>query len=259
MAGKWIDISAADGGKFRGYLTVPAGGKGPGIVLCQEIFGINAYVREVADYYAEEGYVVLAPDLFWRHGARTSIWATREADWQKAFDFFQTLRRRARGWTTSPPRCKALRARPEVAGKVGALGFCLGGKLAYLAAARSGVDVRGGLLRRRHRAVLERSRPSVRPCCTSPSKDKYVPPEAVEKIKAAFKGRSDVEIYVYPGQDHAFARTGGDHYDQPSALMAHLAFDRAVPRVHGPALRSVRAVGHAHACTSSARATSTPP
>ena len=66
MVGNWIDIPAADGGKFRGYLAVPAGGKGPGIVLCQEIFGINGYVREVADYYAEEGYVVLAPDLFWR-------------------------------------------------------------------------------------------------------------------------------------------------------------------------------------------------
>ena len=66
MASKWIEIAGGDGAKFRGYLAVPASGKGPGIVLCQEIFGINAYVRETADYYAEEGYVVLAPDLFWR-------------------------------------------------------------------------------------------------------------------------------------------------------------------------------------------------
>ena len=55
MAGQWIDIKAADGGKFRGYLAMPATGKGPGIVLCQEIFGVNAYIREVADYYADEG------------------------------------------------------------------------------------------------------------------------------------------------------------------------------------------------------------
>ncbi|MEO8631639.1 MAG: dienelactone hydrolase family protein, partial [Betaproteobacteria bacterium] len=84
MAGKWIEIAAADGGKFRAYLTVPALGKGPGIVLCQEIFGINAYVREVAEYYAEEGYVVLAPDLFWRMETDVDI-GYSEADMQKAF------------------------------------------------------------------------------------------------------------------------------------------------------------------------------
>jgi carboxymethylenebutenolidase len=66
VAGQWIDIAAADGGTFKGYLTVPASGSGPGILLLQEIFGVNSSMREVADYYAEEGYVVLAPDLFWR-------------------------------------------------------------------------------------------------------------------------------------------------------------------------------------------------
>ena len=64
MAGQWIDIAAADGGKFKGYLAIPASGSGPGILLLQEIFGVNASMREVADHYAEEGYVVLAPDLF---------------------------------------------------------------------------------------------------------------------------------------------------------------------------------------------------
>jgi len=59
-------IAAADGGKFKGYLAIPASGSGPGILLLQEIFGVNASMREVADHYAEEGYVVLAPDLFWR-------------------------------------------------------------------------------------------------------------------------------------------------------------------------------------------------
>ena len=66
MAGKYISLTAKDGGSFRAYLAPAASGKGPGIVLCQEIFGINAYVREVADQYAAEGYTVLAPDLFWR-------------------------------------------------------------------------------------------------------------------------------------------------------------------------------------------------
>ena len=66
MEGTYITVTAKDGGSFRAYLAKPEKGSGPGIVLLQEIFGVNHYIRDVADYYAEEGYVVLAPDLFWR-------------------------------------------------------------------------------------------------------------------------------------------------------------------------------------------------
>jgi carboxymethylenebutenolidase len=231
MAGKWIEIAAADGAKYRGYLAVPASGKGPGIVLCQEIFGINAYVREVADYYAEEGYVVLAPDLFWRLDKDVDL-GYSEADWKKAFDYFQRFNV-DKGVEDITAAVKTLRARPEVAGKIGALGFCLGGKLAYLAAARSGVDVAVGY----YGVGIEGSLNEPPKCPTVlhfAEKDKFVPPEAVQKIKDALKDRHDVEIYVYPGQDHAFARTGGDHYDKPSALMAHHRSIAAFRRVMGP-------------------------
>jgi carboxymethylenebutenolidase len=231
MAGKWIEIAAGDGAKLRGYLAVPASGKGPGIVLCQEIFGINAYVREVADYYAEEGYVVLAPDLFWRLDKDVDL-GYSEADWKKAFDYFQRFNV-DKGVEDITAAVKTLRARPEVAGKIGALGFCLGGKLAYLAAARSGVDVAVGY----YGVGIEGSLNEPPKCPTVlhfAEKDKFVPPEAVQKIKDALKDRHDVEIYVYPGQDHAFARTGGDHYDKPSALMAHHRSIAAFRRVMGP-------------------------
>ena len=165
-------------------------------MLCQEIFGINAYVREVADYYAEEGYVVLAPDLFWRLEKDVDLGYT-EADWKKAFDFFQRFDL-DKGMDDITAAVKTLRARPEVAGKVGALGFCLGGKLAYLAAARSGVDVAVGY----YGVGIEGSLNEPPKCplvLHFAEKDKFVPPEAVEKIKAALKDRDDVEIYVYPG------------------------------------------------------------
>jgi carboxymethylenebutenolidase len=142
MAHQWIDITAADGGTCRGYLAVPTQGKGPGIVLCQEIFGINAYIRDVAEYYAEEGYVVLAPDLFWRLERDVDL-SDSAADWQKAFDLYQRFDVNA-GVADITAAVHTLRARPEVVGKVGALGFCLGGLLAYLAAARAGVDVAVG-------------------------------------------------------------------------------------------------------------------
>ena len=88
MAGQWIDIAAADGGKFKGYLAIPASGSGPGILLLQEIFGVNSSMREVADLYAEEGYVVLAPDLFWRMEPGVELGYT-EADFDKALGYYQ--------------------------------------------------------------------------------------------------------------------------------------------------------------------------
>src|SRR6202051_771574 len=138
MAGQWIDIAAADGGTFKGYLAVPASGSGPGILLLQEIFGVNASMREVADYYAEEGYVVLAPDLFWRMEPGGSL-GYSEADFNKAFGYYQRFDA-DQSIKDAADALKVLRARGECVGKVGALGFCLGGKLAYLTAARTDVD-----------------------------------------------------------------------------------------------------------------------
>src|SRR5882724_12536538 len=128
MAGQWIDIAAADGGTFKGYLTVPASGSGPGIVLLQEIFGVNQYMRDVADYYAEEGYVVLAPDLFWRLEPGVEL---NETQFEKAFGLYQKFDV-AKAVDDIAASVTALKARPECVGKTGARGFCLGGALAYL-------------------------------------------------------------------------------------------------------------------------------
>ena len=122
----------------RAISTVPASGSGPGILLLQEIFGVNSSMREVADYYAEEGYVVLAPDLFWRLEPGIEL-GYSEADFSKAFGYYQRFDAN-QSIKDAADALKVLRARPECIGKVGALGFCLGGKLAYLTAARTDVD-----------------------------------------------------------------------------------------------------------------------
>ena len=89
MTGTYIDIPASDGsGGFKGYLATPEVGSGPGILLLQEIFGINWHIRDVADYYAQEGYTVLAPDLFWRMEPGVELGYSEE-EFQKAFGFFQ--------------------------------------------------------------------------------------------------------------------------------------------------------------------------
>ena len=126
-------------------------------------------------------------------------------------------------------------ARPEVAGKVGALGFCLGGRLAYLAAARSGVDCAVGYYGVTIDQYLnEAAKIKVPMVLHFASEDKYAPPEAVEKIRSALKDHTGVEIYVYPGVDHAFARTGGMHYDRPAHMMAHSRSIALLRRVMGP-------------------------
>ena len=112
MAGSWIEITAQDGGKFKAYVAVPRTGHGPGIVLCQEIFGLNGFIREVADYYAEEGYTVVAPDLFWRIKPSIELGYT-EADWAKAFEYFQAFDT-DKGMQDITATVKAMRTMPQV-------------------------------------------------------------------------------------------------------------------------------------------------
>ena len=127
-----IRIPASDGsGSFDAYLALPPSGHGPGIVLAQEIFGVNATMRAVADHYAEEGYVVLVPDLFWRQQPGIQLGYT-EADFQRAFGLYQGFDETL-GVADIQASLNALRQRPECTGQAGVLGFCLGGKLAYLA------------------------------------------------------------------------------------------------------------------------------
>src|ERR1700739_3799544 len=233
MAGQWIDIKAADGGSFRGYLAVPASGSGPGILLLQEIFGVNASMRAVADYYAEEGYVVLAPDLFWRVEPGIEL-GYSEADFNKAFGYYQRFDAN-QSIKDAGEALKVLRARPECVGKVGALGFCLGGKLAYLAAARTDVDCAVCYYGVGIEADIGEAKNIKRPVVFHFAElDKYAPAEAREQIKAAFAKRTDVETYLYPGCDHAFAAPERASFNKPATLMAHSRSIALFRNVLGP-------------------------
>jgi carboxymethylenebutenolidase len=232
--GSYLTVAANDGsGEFRAYLALPKSGKGPGIVLAQEIFGINDYVREVADYYAEEGYVVLAPDLFWRQQPNVELGYTPD-DWNKAFGFFQGFNQDL-GIADMDATLAVLRQRPELDGKVGVLGFCLGGKLAYLAACRCDVDVAVGYYGVGIQDNLDESKNiKGRLVLHFAGKDKFCPPPAREAIFAALQGRPNVELYLYPEADHAFARPVSEHYHKPSALMAHERSVSAFRKEMGP-------------------------
>ncbi|SEF23903.1 carboxymethylenebutenolidase [Variovorax sp. NFACC28] len=231
MTGQYIQMQAKDGsGTFRGYLALPGADTGPGLVIAQEIFGINHTMREVADYYAEEGYVVLVPDLFWRQEPNVEL-GYSEADWQRAFALYGGFDE-AKGMEDMQTAIDALRGRAEVPDKkVGVLGFCLGGKLAYLSACRTDADVAVGYYGVGIDAALDEADNIKRPLTLHIAElDKFCPPEARERIVAALKGRPGVSLHVYPGMDHAFARLGGEHFHKPSALMAH---ERSIATLKG--------------------------
>ena len=233
MAGRYITVKAKDGGSFKAYLATPKKGSGPGIVLLQEIFGINAYMRSVADYYAEEGYVVLAPDLFWRIEPGIELGFT-DADRQKAFAYREKFDV-DKSVEDIGVTVAALKALPECKGKIGAIGFCLGGLLAYLSAARLGVDCAVSYYGVGIEKVLKEAGKIKCPVVFHiAEKDKWTPPEVVDAIKKTFAERPEIEIYVYPGVDHAFSRKGGANFDKPASMMAHSRSIALFRKVLGP-------------------------
>ncbi|KFE55268.1 dienelactone hydrolase family protein [Pseudomonas syringae] len=233
--GSMIDIQARDGsGSFKGYLAVPASGSGPGVVIGQEIFGINANMRQVADFYAEEGYVALVPDLFWRLQPGIELGYT-EADFAQAIELFQRIDI-DKAIDDIDASFDTLRGLPAVNSKgLGFVGFCMGGKLAYLTATRTQVACSVGYYGMGIEHLLDEAEHiKGRLVLQFAGDDGYCDATARELIAARLSSVPKTEIYVYPGVDHAFARLGGMHYDKPAALMAHERSIAALKQEIGP-------------------------
>ena len=231
----YIDIPAKDGtGSFKGYLALPAGGSGPGLVVGQEIFGVNQNMREVADMYAEEGYVALVPDLFWRMQPGVDLGYT-EDDFKLAFGFYGQFDVDL-AVDDIAASIEALRTLPQVSGPgIGYVGYCVGGKLAYLAAARTDVACSVGYYGMGIEAMLdEAAHIRGKLVLHFAENDAYCDAAARARIMPVLAALPQAEQYVYPGADHAFARVGGMHFDKSSALMAHGRTIAALKSVIGP-------------------------
>lgn len=231
--GRTITLDAADGGSFAAYLALPGSGNGPGIVLLQEIFGVTAGLRAAADLYAEEGYVVLVPDLFWRLQPGVEL-GFDDADLQKA----RALRERfdeAKAVEDIAASVAVLRGMAACTGKVGALGFCLGGRLAVLAAARCGVDCAVGYYGVGIETVLDEAAGIAVPLALHfGADDAHVPPEALAPITARLSGRPGIEVHAYPGVGHGFAAPGRAAFDKPASMVAHSRSVALFRRAMGP-------------------------
>lgn len=230
---KTVHITTEDGASFNAYLALPASGKRPGLVLCQEIFGVNANMRAIADQYAEEGYAVLVPDLYWRISPGIEL-SDHGEDMQKAYGLYQQFDIDL-GVQDIEASIRYLRVASYCTGQVGVLGFCLGGKLAYLAAARTQVEVAVAYYGVGIEYALDEANNINCPLVLHMAAlDKFCPPDAQQAINSALQGKYNVAVYSYADVDHAFARSGGDHYHQPSAQMAYTRSLGALRKAMGP-------------------------
>lgn len=219
--GEKITLTAEDGGSFSGYLAKPKAGKGPGVLVIQEIFGVNANIRAIADAYAAQGYVALAPDLFWRIEPGVDITDKTEAEWKKAFDLFGKFNVEL-GVKDIQSALTALRAHSM--GKAGAVGYCLGGLLAYLTATRTDADAAVSYYGVNIQNLLGEASKIAKPLLMHvAAKDQFVPPEAQAQMAGALAAHKHITMMIYAGQDHAFAREGGQHFHAGAAAAANAA------------------------------------
>jgi carboxymethylenebutenolidase len=220
MASETIEI-AADGGNFKAYLArADNAAKAPGLVVIQEIFGVNQHIRAVCDRYAEEGYNAIAPDIFWRikpgtelayddEGIREGRELAARCDGELALSDIAAALRYVRGM-------------PGGSGKAAVIGFCFGGRMAFLSAARLDPDVAisyygGGI--ERHAAEAAAIRCPI--MFHWGAEDAAIPPSAREAVRSALAAHDHAESYVYSGAGHGFNCDRRASFHPFAASLAH--------------------------------------
>ncbi len=219
---KDVQIKAHDGGQFGAYVAYPDSVlPAAAVVVIQEIFGINKVMRGICDNLALAGFIAIAPDLFWRQEPGIQLSDKSEAEWARAFQLYQGFNVDL-GVEDLKSTLAHIRSDENCTGKTGTLGYCLGGRLAYLMAARSDADCNVSYYGVGIQDMLEEADHIKRQLLMHiAEKDKFVPLAAQQKILSALNKHDNIEIHVYPDVDHAFAREGGDHYDKEAARMAN--------------------------------------
>jgi len=206
-------------GDFDSYLARPDGqGPWPAVVVIQEIFGVNHVMRAVCDRLAGEGFLAVCPDLFWRLQPGVELTDRTQDEWDAALAHMNNFDIDA-GVRDIQETIDAVRARPDCAGKVGAVGYCLGGHLAFLVATRTDADAAVGYygvnLQARLGETLERPL-----MLHIAAEDGFSSPQARDQVIAALKDNPLAALHVYEGRDHAFARPGGKHFHPEDAALA---------------------------------------
>ncbi len=214
-----VQIPAYDGsGTVPIYLARPTGTPTAAIIVIPEIFGVNAGIRQKCDKWAQAGYLAVAPDIFWRFAPGVELDPDVPAQLQEAFGYFQRYDA-ADGVYDIEAVIKWLHG--QGVGKVGCAGYCLGGRLAYMAAARTDIDASVGYYGVMIDQMLDEAHHIARPLMLHiPTADHLVGAEAQAAIHAGLDDHPRVTLHDYPGLDHGFAAEQGDRRDEAGAQLA---------------------------------------
>ena len=214
-----IEVPLRDG-VMGAYLAVPDGPPVGAIIAIMEIWGVNATMRHHAHEFAAAGFVCLVPDLFWRQQPGVELSDANPGDVEQAFDLYYDFDYDL-GVRDMEDTTAYLKTRPECNGRVGAVGYCLGGKLCYLMCCRTEIDCAvayyGTYIEHRIREAPNLHRPFL---LHMAMKDRWVQAEVNEMLERRLSPNPLVRIEKYPGADHAFARKGGRTYSAPEAERA---------------------------------------
>jgi len=216
-----ITIEGHDGA-FAAYIARPKTSPAPAVVVLQEVFGVNADIRRHCDELAEQGFLAVAPDLFWRQEPGVDLSVTSEADWQRGLRLYGAYDRDA-GAKDVKDTVNTVRNLPEFNGRVAVLGYCLGGLMVFLTAVRyhgvhAAVAYHGGDTEKYLGEVGELSAPLLMHLA---EEDEFISKPAQAEIKAALAKKPNATVYSYPGQNHAFTRHNGAHYNAAAAALAN--------------------------------------
>lgn len=220
---KEITISAADSsGSFNAFVSYPDRPlPAPAVILIQEIFGVNKNMRDLCLKLSQSGYIAVCPDLFWRQEPGIQLTDQTPEEWDRAFELYQGFDVN-KGVDDLKATLAFMRSQKDCSGKIGTVGYCLGGKLAYLMATRSDADCNISYYGVEIEKLLDESNNIRKPLLMHlAEKDKFVSSAAQQQITQALGSNKQVEIEIYAGVDHAFTRIGGAHYNAAAAERAN--------------------------------------
>lgn len=225
-----VRVRAGDGAEMSALFSAASNDPAPGVLILHEIFGMTDFIRSRLPLFNAQGYAAMAPDLYHRINPGASFDYAGE-DWERAFAtrnaLDDDLAMEDIGFCIA-----ALAAHPRCNGTVVVVGYCLGGLLAFLSAARlpaAGNICFHGVRLEQHLAEAANIRTPFQ--IHFPSLDKYAPPEIVARVKNALPKDGDIECYDYPGADHGFSREGQPVYDLKTTEQAHAAMFKFIDRV----------------------------
>jgi carboxymethylenebutenolidase len=215
-----LDVHTPDG-IFKAYIARPAMVPAPVIVVVQEIFGVNADLRDTCDELAKQGYFALSPDLFWRMEPGVDLSDQTEAEWKKGFALYTAFDYPS-GVSDIAASLQVARTLAGASGKVGLMGYCLGGLMTFLTTARRGADASVVFYGGNTEKHLDEARNIKNPLMMHlGEEDEYISKQAQGEIIAALAGNEFAKVFTYPGCSHAFARHRGIHYDKDAAQLAN--------------------------------------